>query len=206
MQPTTRLCPSSSFASQTSLEPLLFPVTFHNNNAPGNFANGAIDYGTATTFSVDCGCNGDSGNGSGTPTTAPNLSATSGPTVVAGKGLDLTPSPVAFPNIVPGTPGDAAPATPSPVTGTPAPPPVLAPCYLSKPQCPRTVLQTSRPYRMNPLIIAKQVDAILYQYLASGLIQHSNSPYSSPKVVIPKNSRGIRIAINYQKLTAILIF
>ena len=44
---------------------------------------------------------------------------------------------------------------------------------------------TSRPHRINP-ILAKEVDASLNQYLASGLIQHSTSPYWSPLVVIPK--------------------
>lgn len=58
---------------------------------------------------------------------------------------------------------------------------------------------TSKPYRMNPLV-AKRVDAVLDEYLAAGLIQHSNSPYSSPIVVIPKKSGGIRITINYRKL------
>ncbi|CAB1104650.1 unnamed protein product [Ectocarpus sp. CCAP 1310/34] len=58
---------------------------------------------------------------------------------------------------------------------------------------------TSRPYRVNPPV-AKQVDAILDQYLAAGLIQHSTSPYSSPLVVIPKKSGGVRITVNYRKL------
>ena len=49
-------------------------------------------------------------------------------------------------------------------------------------------------------ILAKEVDATLNQYLAVGLIQHSTSPYSSPLVVIPKNSGGVRITVNYKKL------
>lgn len=61
---------------------------------------------------------------------------------------------------------------------------------------------TSKPYRMNPLV-AKQVDAILAQYLAACLIQHSTSPYSSPIVVIPIKSGGIRITVNYRKLNNI---
>ncbi|CAB1108262.1 unnamed protein product [Ectocarpus sp. CCAP 1310/34] len=48
--------------------------------------------------------------------------------------------------------------------------------------------------------VAKQVDAILDQYLAAGLIQHSTSPYSSPLVVIPKKSGGVRITVNFSKL------
>ena len=70
------------------------------------------------------------------------------------------------------------------------------------PDCPPV---TSKPYRMNPLV-AKQVDAILDQYLAAGLIQHSTSPYSSPIVVIPKKSGGIRITVNYKKLNHISSF
>ena len=56
---------------------------------------------------------------------------------------------------------------------------------------------------MNPLVAKKQVDAILDQNLAVGLIQHSNSPYSSPIVAIPKKSGGIRITVNYRKLNSI---
>ena len=58
---------------------------------------------------------------------------------------------------------------------------------------------TSRPHRINP-ILAKEMDATLNQYLAAGLIQHSTSPYSSPLVIIPKKSGGVRIAVNYKKL------
>ncbi|CAB1105621.1 unnamed protein product [Ectocarpus sp. CCAP 1310/34] len=58
---------------------------------------------------------------------------------------------------------------------------------------------TSRPYRVNPPVV-KQVDAILDQYLAAGLIQHSTSPHSSPLVVIPKKSGGVRITVDRCKL------
>ena len=61
---------------------------------------------------------------------------------------------------------------------------------------------TSRPHRINP-ILAKEVDATLIQYLAAGLIQHSTSPNSSPLVVIPKKSGGVRITVNYKKLNQI---
>ena len=60
-----------------------------------------------------------------------------------------------------------------------------------------------RPHRINPTL-AKEVDAILNQYLAAGLIQHSTSPYSSPLVVIPKKSGGVWITVNYKKLNKIL--
>ena len=61
---------------------------------------------------------------------------------------------------------------------------------------------TSRPHRMNP-ILAKEVDATLIQYLATGLIQHSTSPNSSPLVVIPNKSGGVRITVKYKKLNQI---
>ena len=60
----------------------------------------------------------------------------------------------------------------------------------------------SRPYRLNP-VLSKQVDAILDSYLAAGLIQHSTSPWSSPLVCVPKQSGGIRITVNYQKLNKV---
>ena len=61
---------------------------------------------------------------------------------------------------------------------------------------------TSRPHRINP-ILAKEVDATLNQCLATALIQHSTSPYSSPLVVIPKKSCGVRITVNYKMLNEI---
>ena len=64
---------------------------------------------------------------------------------------------------------------------------------------------TSRPHRIKP-ILAKEVDATLNRYLAAGLIQHSTSPYSSPLVVIPKKSGGVRITVNSKKLKRIRKF
>ena len=58
---------------------------------------------------------------------------------------------------------------------------------------------TPRPHRINP-IVAKVVDALINQYIAAGLIPHSTSPYSSPLVVVPNQSGGVRITVNYKKL------
>ena len=58
---------------------------------------------------------------------------------------------------------------------------------------------TSRPYRINPPT-TKKVDAVLDEFIAAGLIQHSTSSWASPVVVIPKKSSGIRITVNYKKL------
>ena len=60
----------------------------------------------------------------------------------------------------------------------------------------------SRPYRLNP-VLSKQADAILDSYLATGLIQHSTSPWLSPLVCVPKKSGGIRTTVNYQKLNKV---
>ena len=40
-------------------------------------------------------------------------------------------------------------------------------------------------------------------YLAAGFIQHFASPWSRPLVYVPKNSGGIRITVNYQKLNKV---
>ena len=61
----------------------------------------------------------------------------------------------------------------------------------------------SRLYHINPPT-AKQVDAVLDKFFASGLIQHSTSP-ACPVVVIPKTSGGIRITVNYKKLNKLRI-
>ncbi|CAB1103258.1 unnamed protein product [Ectocarpus sp. CCAP 1310/34] len=73
------------------------------------------------------------------------------------------------------------------------------PCNFTKSIASFSAPVTSRPYRVNPPV-AKQVKAILDQYLAAGLIQHATWPYSSPLVVIPKKSGGVRITVNYCKL------
>ena len=54
---------------------------------------------------------------------------------------------------------------------------------------------TLRPHRVSP-ILAKEVDATLNQHLVAGPIHNSNSPYSSPPVVISKKSSGVRITVN----------
>ena len=49
----------------------------------------------------------------------------------------------------------------------------------------------------------KEVDATLNQHLAAGLIQHSTSTHSSPLVVIPQKSGGVRITVKYKKFNKI---
>ena len=47
------------------------------------------------------------------------------------------------------------------------------------------------------------MEVTLNQCLAARLIQHSTSTYSSPLVVIPKTSGGLKITVNYLKLNQI---
>ena len=77
---------------------------------------------------------------------------------------------------------------------------LLIPFKISFP--PDSVPVFSRPYRINP-ILAKKADAVLDQYLAAGLIQHSTSPYASPMVAIPKKDDNVRITVNYKTFNAI---
>ena len=59
-----------------------------------------------------------------------------------------------------------------------------------------------RPYRLN-LVLSKQVNVILYSYLAAGLIQPYTSPWSSPPICNPKKSGGMRTTVNYKKLNKV---
>ena len=59
-----------------------------------------------------------------------------------------------------------------------------------------------RPHRINP-ILDEEADATLNQSLAADLIQHSTSPHSSPLMLIPKESGGVRITVMYRKLSQI---
>ena len=76
----------------------------------------------------------------------------------------------------------------------------LMPFEISVPEGSASV--TSRSHRINPLL-AKEADATLNQYLAAALIQHLTSPYSSPLVVIPMKSGGVRITVNCKKLNQV---
>ena len=49
------------------------------------------------------------------------------------------------------------------------------------------------------------MDEVLDEFLATGLIQYSISPWASPVVVIPKKSVGIRITVNYSMLNKLSI-
>ena len=49
------------------------------------------------------------------------------------------------------------------------------------------------------------MDAVLDKFLATGLIQHSTSPWANLVVAIPKKSGGIRITVNYKKLSKLSI-
>ena len=60
----------------------------------------------------------------------------------------------------------------------------------------------TRPHRINPILV-EAVDTALNQYVPTGLIQHSTSPYPSNLVVVPKIFGGVRITANYKELNDI---
>eukprot|EP00752_Nemacystus_decipiens_P017371 g15566.t1 len=68
------------------------------------FPDGSVDYGTATTFGVECGCDDDRGGVSPTPVTTTPAPVTVSPT----PGTD-TPSPVAAPTAPSPTPTGSCP-------------------------------------------------------------------------------------------------
>ncbi|CAB1106948.1 unnamed protein product [Ectocarpus sp. CCAP 1310/34] len=49
-----------------------------------------------------------------------------------------------------------------------------------------------------------ELEPVLDQYLAAGLIQHSTSPWASPFVVIPKKDGSVCITVNYKRLNALV--
>ena len=54
-----------------------------------------------------------------------------------------------------------------------------------------SALVTSRPHYILSNL-AKEVGTTSNQYFAAGPMQHSASPYSSPLMVVPKQSEGVR--------------
>lgn len=62
----------------------------------------------------------------------------------------------------------------------------------------------SKPYQIDPILV-KRVDAKLDGYLATGLIEHSTSPFASPLVVVSKKSGGTRVTVNYKKVNKLSV-
>jgi hypothetical protein len=66
--------------------------------------------------------------------------------------------------------------------------------YLSDPTPIRTM-----PYRISPALYP-QVQEKIQEMLEKGVIRHSNSPWSSPVVLIKKKENSLRLCLDYRKI------
>ena len=57
------------------------------------------------------------------------------------------------------------------------------------------------PYRTTPEL-QKEIDHIVYEMLADGLVSHSTSPYSAPVLLTKKKLGGWRFCTDFRKLNA----
>lgn len=61
-----------------------------------------------------------------------------------------------------------------------------------------------RYYRVNP-IVQKQIDAELDEMLALGVVEPSNSPWSSPILLVKKKDGAYRFCVDFRKLNAVTV-
>lgn len=61
-----------------------------------------------------------------------------------------------------------------------------------------------RPYK-SLLTKQKQVEKIIYEMLAAGIIRPSNSPWASPVVIVPKKDGGVRFCVDFRKVNQVLV-
>ena len=59
---------------------------------------------------------------------------------------------------------------------------------------------TRLPNRRIPLAFEEKVSDSIKELLEAGIIRHSDSPFNSPIVVVPKKNGSIRLCVDYRKL------
>ena len=63
-------------------------------------------------------------------------------------------------------------------------------------------IPVKQPYRKLPLPQFEEVKAHIEELLQKGIIQHSNSPYASPIVLVRKKNGDLRLCVDYRLLNA----
>ena len=90
------------------------------------------------------------------------------------------------------------------VFATPTELPPKRPCDHKIPLIPRARPISMRPYRIVPQL-KDELDKQIKEMLRAGIIRPSNSPFSSPILLVKKKGGEWRLVIDYRKLNAITL-
>ena len=63
----------------------------------------------------------------------------------------------------------------------------------------------SAPYRCAPPKV-QTFKQVVNELLDQGVVKPSKSPYASPEFLVPKNSGGVRMVVDYRKVNAKIVF
>jgi hypothetical protein len=75
-------------------------------------------------------------------------------------------------------------------------------CSHSIPLIPRARLVFVRPYRYAPAL-KDDIEHQVHEMLSTGLIQHSNNPFSSPVLLVKKKDNSYKFCVDYRHLNVI---
>ena len=60
-----------------------------------------------------------------------------------------------------------------------------------------------QPVRRTPFALHEKMEELIQNMMAQGVIQHSNSPWASPVVLVEKKDGSYRFCVDYQRLNAV---